>query len=575
MSSSVDGVTAQAGPAPRFPGGLVGLLAERAAARPATALRYKRRGLWHSLSWQELHEQVLHTATGLRTLGAGPGVPVALVGDVGPGWVVVDLAVQALGGRSVALAAQTPADTTVRVLARCGVRLVVTGTHEQAAPVLAAEPELGPLPVVVLEPGAGGRADERVRTLDAVRAAAGPAGPAEVDGGAAIVTVFSDGTDDDPRPVDLPATAVAELAARSAEWLDVRAGDRILSVLSPATPAARVLDLYVPLVTGAELLLPESPATVPVDLAEAGPTVLCVSPRALELLREASVGRAHRTTGVRRRAYDRAMAALDARLDRVPAARTPAGAPRRRGPGYAAVGRWVARDLGLWRIRRIVVTGGRVPAPVLRFFWSLGAPVLPVYGGAEVAGLGLAPEGLVTDGTTGGPLPGAQAGLDEHSALRLRTPVTTPAWSGTGDVAEEVGTGGYRVRGPLAGRIGLVHPAEVEAALCTSNHIRRALVVPDGHGLAAVVEVDVEVTGRWAAQHGLAYSTMRSLVTAPAVRALLEAEVAAAAPDVGRVVLCEQPLTVEGGELTPLLAVRRPVVAALLGEHGQHGQHGA
>lgn len=565
VDGSVDGAEAPADPAPRFTGGLVGLLAERAAARPATALRYKRRGLWHSLTWQELHGQVLRTAAGLRALGAGPGVPVALVGDVSPGWVVADLAVQAVGGRSLALAAQTPPDTLVRVLAGCGVRLVVAGTPEQAAPVLAAEQELGPLPVVVVEPGAGRGAGERVRTLAALRDGSDPDGSPAADGGAATVTVFSDGADGDPRPTDLAAPAVAGLAAQCARWLDVRAGDRILSVLAPAVPAARVLDLYVPLVTGAELLLPESPATVPVDLAEAEPTVLCLSPRALELLREASVGRAHRSPGLRRRIYDRAMAALDARLDRVPAARTPHGAPRGRGLGYAVVGRWVARDLGLRRVRRIAVTGGPVPGPVLRFFWSLGLPALPVYGGSEVAGVGLAPEGLVTDGATGIPLPGSLAALDERSVLRLCTPVTAPAWTGTGDVAEDLGTGGYRVRGPREGRIGSVHPAEVEAALRESPYIRRALVVSDGDGLGAVVEADVDVTGRWAVRHEVPYSTLRSLVTAPAVRTMLEAEVAAAAPGVGRVVLCEQPLSADAGELTPLLAIRRPAVAGMLG----------
>lgn len=563
--------TTPLGTATATSGGLVGLLAGTAARRPdGVALRYKRRGLWRSVTWAVLQEQVLATAGGLRAAGVGPGDAVAVLGDASPGWVVADLAVQALGGRSVALPAQTVPDVAVRALARCGVRLVVAGSAAEAALVLGAGAELGPVPVVVVDPTGCEllpAADGRLRSLADLQAAGATAGPVEAAGGSATVTVFTDGTGGDPEPADLAAPAVAEVALGCARWLGVTASDRTLSILSPATPAARVLDLYVPLATGSELALAESPATVPVDLAEAEPTHLCVSPRALALLRGSSTGRADRSSPLRARVYRWATAALDDRLDRVPAARTVEGARRGRGLAHAVVGHWVARDLGLRRTRRVVVTGGPAGRADLRFLWSLGVAALEVHGPAAAAGLALAHDGLDTSGSAGRPLPGAQAEVDERSLLRVRTPLTAPGWAETGEVAStDAGTGALRVHGPAAERIGDVHPGEVEAALRDCPHVRRALVVADRDGTAAVVEIDPDAVGRWAVAHDVPATTFAALAAAPQVRELVEREVARAAPVVGRVVLSPRPWSAGSGDLTPLLAVRRAAVSALLGE---------
>ena len=78
-------------------------------------------------------------------------------------------------------------------------------------------------------------------------------------------------------------------------------GDRTFCMLPLAALPARVLDVYAALVAGATVHVPESPASVPIDLAEVAPTVLSASPRALELLRASVQVRAARSHGFKRR----------------------------------------------------------------------------------------------------------------------------------------------------------------------------------------------------------------------------------------------------------------------------------
>ena len=116
-------------------------------------------------------------------------------------------------------------------------------------------------------------------------------------------------------------------------------GDRTLCMLPLAALPARVLDVYAALVTGATVHVPESPASVPIDLVEVAPTVLSASPRALELLRASVQVRAARSHGFKRRLQRWA----------------------REHPGAVAkvlVAKPAARLLGLGSTRVIVCVGG-------------------------------------------------------------------------------------------------------------------------------------------------------------------------------------------------------------------------
>jgi long-chain acyl-CoA synthetase len=536
-----------------------------ATATPgAVALRSKRHGLWKTVTYGELRARVSAFAGGLRALGVSPGDPVALVAENSPEWVVADLAIQWLGATSVALAPQTPHDVVARVIARSGAAVVICGDQEHVDTVLEAGEELGGVTSVVVlnRTGLARYDDARLKALDEVAGSA-------ADPQAGDVVFFSAGTGADPRPVTHTSADVATVAENVVAWLGLTSSDRGLCVLSLALPAARVVDLYAPLAAGAQICIPESPATVLDDLAEVQPSVLCASPRALELLRKASERRAHEASRLRRRVYDWALGKLASRLDRREAARTVEGARGGRGPAWWLVGSFVAGKLGVRRLRRVVVTGGPVAARDARFFWSLGLPVLETYGQAETAGPVFAQGSLDDAGTVGRALPGVEWRIEPDGVLAVRNPAVD--WHQTGDLAEDAGDGRVRVRGRREDVVRAgdeeVIVAGLEAALCDSAFIRRSVVAPiKDEGLTAIVEVDHDEAARWAAEREIHFSTYGSLVARPEIHDLISDEVAAANERIGQrtaiadFIVLQQQLSVAAGELTSGLSVRRRTV---------------
>src|SRR5687767_591743 len=77
------------------------LQAERSG--PRTALRIRAHGLYHDVSWNELHEQVQAAASALVDAGVLPGDRVGLLSENRAEWIVADLAVLTAGAVSVPL----------------------------------------------------------------------------------------------------------------------------------------------------------------------------------------------------------------------------------------------------------------------------------------------------------------------------------------------------------------------------------------------------------------------------------------------------------------------------------------
>lgn len=346
------------------------VLLDASQRRPdAVALRHKRRGIWNELTWAGLRDEVAALALGLEARGVRAGDAVALLGENRPGWIVADLALQSLGAAVVTPPPGVPPSELRRVLEHHRVRLAICGDQEHVDAVIEAQPE-GVSNLLAFDLTGMARYDAaRIGAMDAV-CAVGRDIAAGVPERFGRLVAQSEAVAADAGPDLVTAARIA------AEWLGLGPRDRNLCVLPLAAVTTRVIDVYAPLCAGAQVQLPETPASVPDDLRECAPTVLCVVPRALELLHRSSHERSLRATWVKRAAYEWAMRRLERRLARRGAARTVDGARRSRGLAYALVGLPVARDLGIDALRRVVCLDGPVGAEVGRFFWSLGTPVL-------------------------------------------------------------------------------------------------------------------------------------------------------------------------------------------------------
>ena len=497
-------------------------LREQARAKPSgVALRRKALGIWEETTWAQLDERVARLALGLAGAGVSAGDAVALVGDNTPDWIAVDLALQAVGARCVTPWPTLGAEALTDDLHRTGVELVICGDEEQFDKVSgvrtivvdATGVDDSPTLAEIAEAGAA-EPLERYEALLAERSATDEVCVAFEAAGERAAVAFSAGA------LAAAAEAVASVTA-------LAAGDRTFCLLPLAALPARVLDVYAALVAGATVHVPESPASVPIDLAEVAPTVLSASPRALELLRASVQVRAARSHGIKRRMQRWA----------------------RQHPGGAAkllVAKPAAKLLGLGSTRTIVCVGGPLTDAMRGFFRALGPQVAVVEGGASEGGL------VLFDGK---PLHGITADVRDG---RL---VASAPWSGRvvdGAVAELLAREDFEVIGRPGDVAGEAVLPALEAQLRDSPYFTEAALVPGEEGLVAHVGLDVDAAGVWAAAHGVHAPTPRALASDAAIQQLAHDEVERLAGGVaGSVVVLPRRLTQAAGELTPLLDVRR------------------
>ena len=573
---------------------LPGLLEAIAARRPGgVAFRQKRLGIWDEVTWREYAEHVRAVALALDELGVRAGDRVAVFADNGPHWLYADLGIQSLGASSVAVYAALDAEAAAAAVAHSGARVVFCGDQEQVDKLLERQgdvpglermivfdvkglhtPEYADVPLQAFtEFAARGLAlfAEQPARLGELAAARGP--------GEVATVAFTSGTTGPARGYLLGQGGEVALARLVAAGIALGERDVAYSLLPLAHATARLYDAYAPLVAGSSLSFTESLETVPLDIAEAAPTVIVATPRLLERVRgdvELRIGHAGR---FKRASYRWALRALESTVDARIAGRrgvTPGAWLARR-----LVAGFVKRQAGLGRVRYAGIGGSFLAPDSLRWCWALGVPCCEQYGQVETGGIVTTQRGEQDFGTAGAPLdPAVEVRLDGEELL-VRGPglavgaldgghvVDGDGWYRTGDLASVDASGrvvpiGRRAYVLTTASGHEVSPAEIESALKASPYVRSAMVLAaERPFVAAVIELHEDAVADWARRRGISVSTYASLAADEQVFQLLEDEVRAASgglPSEHRVLafrILPEPLR---DELTPTGKIRRAVV---------------
>lgn len=224
------------------------------------------------------------------------------------------------------------------------------------------------------------------------------------------------------------------------------------------------------------------------------------------------------------------------------------------------------------------------------FFRGVGITILEGYGLTETsAGATLnTPDGYRI-GSVGRPLPGSSVRIAEDGEILIRGPhvfrgyhgndeataqvLDDDGWFHSGDIGELDGEGFLRITGRKKELIVTaggknVAPAVLEDRIRAHALVSQAMVVGDDQPfIAALVAIDPDEFPRWAQQHGKESRTVADLVSDPELRATVQAAVDDANKAVSRAEairsfrIVPDDFTIEGGELTPTLKVKRSVVA--------------
>ncbi len=241
------------------------------------------------------------------------------------------------------------------------------------------------------------------------------------------------------------------------------------------------------------------------------------------------------------------------------------------------------------RLREPISGAAPIAPEILEFFHAAGVPVHEGYGLSESAGVGtFNTRGATKIGTIGRPVPGTEIRLADDGEIIMRGPqvfagywnnpeataeVLADGWLYTGDLGSIDEAGFVTITGRkkdiiiTAGGKNLT-PANLENELRQSRWISQAVMHGDRRPYPVVlITLDAEQIIPWARQQGLAHD-IGQLAAHPAVRALIQpviAEVNARRAQVAQVkkfVILDHDFSLETGELTPTLKVKRSIVEA-------------
>jgi len=571
--------------------------AQRQGAR--VAIRQKDFGIWQPITWADYHRRAGHFGLGLAALGLGAGSHVGVISENRLEWVLAQMGAGLIGAVTVGVYPTSPSNEVAYVVGHADVEVVVCEDQEQTDKVLAALDALPRLRRIVIVETKGlasypPEARERIMSFAEVEAAGAALqaqeGDARIDAALSAQTlddiglmIYTSGSTGAPKGAMIAWRNIRGMVPGVVERLGLDGGTTHLSYLPLCHVAEQMLSTFVPVYLGSQVHFGESIRTVQEDLREVAPTMFLGVPRIWEKLHAAISIKMQETGRLRRALFERAMAAC-APLAEKPRRDWSAGERLRFALAYWSVLRALQNFIGLRRAKVALTGAAPIPPDVVRFFRTLGVPLVEVYGLTESTGMVTGHRSDdVRIGTVGPPTPGVEHRVGEQGELQIRgemvfagyykNPEATAqtvreGWLHTGDVVREE-DGHLRIVDRLkdimitAGGKNLT-PSEIENTMKGSPYIKECIVVAEGRKfVSALVQVDYETVGKWAEAQRLAFTHFRSLVELPRVRELIDAEIQrgnarlAQVAQVRRVHLLTKELDHDDGEVTATMKVRR------------------
>ena len=562
------------------------------------AIRWKSEGAWQSLTWSAYRRQIRLAARGLIALGLEPGKGVAIIGYNCPEWVVADLATIHAGGLPSGIYTTCTADQCQYVAHHCEAQVAVVENDEQLAKFLTVRDGLPHLRAIVQmhgdprSPGVlpwrdllqlGHGVDESV--LDARVASQTPDDVATL--------IYTSGTTGMPKAVMLTHDNLVWTARTGAGAIGIRAGDTTVSYLPLSHIAEQILSLFGPVAFGGCTWFAESMAALGDDLREIRPDYFLGVPRVWEKIQERMLAAGAGSSRARR--------ALIAWARRVGLAAGYADQAGRRRPltyglANALVFRAVRRRLGLDRARVLVTSAAPIARSTLEFFLSLGLPICEAYGMSECTGPATVstPDRYRT-GKAGFTFPGAEARIAADGEICMRgrhvfkgyykDPAGTAealdaeGWLHSGDIGEFDAEGFLQITDRKKDIIITaggenVAPQLVEGYLKAIPVVSQAVVVGDRQRfLGVLITLDPAQLVEDARAAGSPARDPESAAACEKFRAHLQRQIdgvnarLARVQTVRRFEIVPSEFTVEGGELTPSLKIRRRVVVEKYAAH--------
>jgi long-chain acyl-CoA synthetase len=536
---------------------IVELFARRVEADgPNPALAVKRGGQLQWQTWDDLASDVRRLAAAMASLGVQPGDRVALVSENRYEWVVCDLAIQLARAVHVPIHPTLAGPQIAWQLRHCGCRVaLLSGPHQAAklAPVVAEVPidiqwfSFDPCGASLdgravehfAALGERGNLAEGQRLEQIARKELGPDSLATI--------LYTSGTTGEPKGVMLTEGNLATNACSTIEAFGFVPDQVRVNFLPLSHIFARTCDLYIWLVEGSRMAIAESRETVIADCQAIHPTCLNGVPYF----------------------YDKVYRALNER-----------GAANQPGALKSVLG---------GAIERCCAGGAALPDHLYEYYHTQGVPLLQGYGLSESSPvITISTPTHHRRGSCGRAIPGVEVRIAQDGEILTRGPhvmagyyqnpqatadVLKGGWLATGDLGHLDDDGFLYITGrkkeilvTSGGKN--IAPVYLESLLTEDPLILQAMVVGDGRShLAALIVPNADALESELLRRSIVAShdeVLRNPKVLALYRSRIDQRLAGVSPheQVRKFTLLARGFSIEAGELTPKLSLRRQQITA-------------
>ncbi len=560
-------------------------------------------GGWRSWTWAETDTWVRTLAAGLLALGIQPQDRVAIASSTRLEWIHADLAVMLAGAATTTVYQSTQAEDVGFILSDSGSRIVIAEDDKQLDKLKSVRGELGAVEKVVMIDGVSeGDWVIDLQELSRLGEEHLKANPTAVDDAVAAVTsdqlatlIYTSGTTGRPKGVELThGNWTYEGAAIQA--LDILRPDHIHFLWLPLAHSFGKVLLSAQLQIGLVTVVDGRVDRIVDNLGLIQPTVMAAAPRIFEKVYATVVSTTEAEGGVKAKifswAFDVGLKAVRLEAEGKPV------------PALLSAQRKVADTLVFSKIRARM--GGRIEyfvsgsaalsREIAEWFNAAGLLILEGYGLTETsAATCVNRPGSFRIGTVGEPLPGTVIRVADDGELLVKGPgvmrgyhglpeqtaevFVDDGWFATGDIGEIDEGGRVRItdrKKDLVKTSGgkYIAPSAIEATFKSiSPLVSQMVVYAEGRNYAtALITIDFDSLTVWAKGKGLDSGDQQGLATGPDVRTELEGAIKELNSRLNRwetikdFRVLARDLTIEDGELTPSLKVKRKVVTVRYAE---------
>lgn len=562
--------------------------------RPAAPAYYEKTGsAWVPTSWEEYTTQVKTAARALMALDVQPGDVVCMLGFNRPEWVVGQLAAMMAGAVGAGIYTTNSPSEVKYILSHSEAPLVILENESQWAKVKEVRADLPNLRWVVLMRGTT-IDDPMTLTWEAFMGRATSIGESDLEARIAAIEmeslaslIYTSGTTGPPKAVMLSHNNLASTAQTGRDLFELTPNDVLLSYLPLSHIAEQMFTIHTSATTGYGVYFAESLTQLPDNLRDVQPTIFFGVPGVWERFRNRVAERLNEAHGVKRSIADWAQTVGRRVVEIRNQGKEPSG---KLAAQYRLADKLVFSKvkplLGFSRTRIAVSGAAAINKDILEFFSGLDVTVYEVYGQSEGCGpTTFNRPGATKLGTTGQAWPGSEVKLAADGEIVMRGPnvfmgyykdqaatqdTLVDGWLHSGDLGRFDEDGYLTIVGRKKDIIITsggknIAPRNLEAALKNLQLVGDAVLVGEGRKyLCALLTLDPEAAVRFADANQIEGEELHKH---PMVLAAIQAEIDekvnpqfARVEQIRKFTLLPRPFSVEGGEMTPTLKLKRKVI---------------